>query len=79
MSECMWGAVDSIPGPLVRGPGGDDLLVEGAQRLRKRTDRAILGLFGGNLLDWGQFLYRNDNFLALLAAEPDRRTTCWTG
>jgi len=25
-----------------------------------------------NLLEWGQFLYRNDNFLALLAAEPDR-------
>jgi len=29
-------------------------------------------VFGCNLLEWGQFLYRNDNFLALLAAEPDR-------
>jgi uroporphyrinogen decarboxylase len=57
---------------LVEGPGGDRLLVEGARRLRESTDRAILGVFGGNLMEWGQFLYRNDNFLALLAAEPDR-------
>jgi len=40
--------------------------------LREGTDRAVLGVFGCNLLEWGQFLYRNDNFLALLAAEPDR-------
>jgi len=38
--------------------------------LRRRTDRAIVGLFGGNLLEWGQFLCRNDQFLYLLAAEP---------
>ncbi len=48
------------------------LLVEGARRLRESTDRAIVGVFGGNLMEWGQILYRNDNFLALLAAEPDR-------
>jgi uroporphyrinogen decarboxylase len=29
-------------------------------------------LFGGNLLEIGQFLYRNDNFLMLLAGDPDR-------
>ncbi len=71
MPECMW-ALSAPPGPLVEGPGGDAAFVEGAKRLRARTDRAIIGLFGGNLLEWGQFLYRNDNFLALLAAEPDR-------
>ena len=54
------------------GPGGDRQLVDGARRLRESTDRAIIGVFGGNLMEWGQFLYRNDNFLALLAAEPDR-------
>ena len=36
------------------------------------TDRAIIGLFGGNLLEIGQFLYRIDNFLMLLAGEPAR-------
>jgi uroporphyrinogen decarboxylase len=71
MPECMW-ATPCPPGPLVEGPGGDAVFVEGAKRLRARSDRAIVGAFGGNLLEWGQFLYRNDNFLALLAGEPSQ-------
>lgn len=71
MDECMWCAMASPLGPLVSGPNGDQILVDGACRLRERTDRAILGLFGGNLLETGQFLYRNDKFLMLLAAEPE--------
>ena len=72
LAENMWCAVQSPPGPLVSGPDGPRLLAEGAKALRARTDRAIVGLFGGNLLEIGQFLYRNDNFLMLLAADPDR-------
>lgn len=72
LAENMWCAVQSPPGPLVAGPNGQELLAEGARRLREQTDRAILGLFGGNLLEIGQFLYRNDNFLMLLAAKPRR-------
>ena len=41
-------------------------------RLRQQTDRAIIGLFGGNLLELGQWFYRNDNFFMLLAGEPER-------
>ncbi len=37
-----------------------------------RTGRAIIGLFGGNLLETGQFLYRNDVFFMLLAGNPRR-------
>ena len=70
MEECMWTAVAAPPGPLADGPEGLKRLAEGARDLRKKTDRAIVGLFGGNLLELGQFLYRNDNFLALLAGEP---------
>ncbi len=70
--ESMWTGIASPPGPLVSGPDGDRRLIEGAQRLRAGTDRAILGLFGGNLLECGQFLYRNDNFFLLLAGEPER-------
>lgn len=70
--ESMWTGIASPPGPLVGGADGDRLLVEGARRLRAESDRAILGLFGGNLLESGQFLYRNDNFFLLLAGEPDR-------
>jgi uroporphyrinogen decarboxylase len=70
MDECMWTAVHSPPGPLPAGAAGQRQLAEGARALRAGTDRAIVGLFGGNLFEMGQFFYRNDNFLMLLAAEP---------
>ncbi len=69
-SESMWTSVHSPPGPETAGADGAAKLKEGARSLRERTDKAILGLFGGNLLEFGQFLYRNDNFFMLLAAEP---------
>jgi uroporphyrinogen decarboxylase len=72
LAECMWAAVASPPGPITAGPEGEKLLVAGARELRQKTDRAILGLFGGNLLELGQWFYRNDNFFMLLAGEPER-------
>jgi uroporphyrinogen decarboxylase len=70
--EAMWTAVTAPPGPLVDGPGGDTIFAAGARRLRASTDRAIIGLFGGNLLEIGQFLFRNDRFFMLLAGEPEK-------
>jgi uroporphyrinogen decarboxylase len=72
--ECMWtsSAAAAPPGPLAAGPEGARRLRQGATRLRARSDRAIVGLFGGNLMEAGQFLYRNENFFLLLAAEPAR-------
>ncbi|HXP61601.1 MAG TPA: uroporphyrinogen decarboxylase family protein [Dongiaceae bacterium] len=72
LAECMWSAVASPPGPITVGTGGAAVLARGARQLRGRTDRAILGLFGGNLLELGQWFYRNDNFFMLLAGEPER-------
>jgi len=69
-AECMWGAIAAPPGPLASGPERKRILAEGAKRLRQQSDRAIIGLFGGNLLEIGQFLYRNDNFLMLMAEDP---------
>jgi len=66
MQESMWTAFGGPPGPWV----DQAQLREGAKRLRQRTDKAILGGFGGNLLETGQFFFRNDNFFMLLAAEP---------
>lgn len=68
LSECVWTAVQAPPGPSV----STDDLREGAKAFRAATDRAIVGLFGGNLLETGQFLYRNDNFFMLLAGEPKK-------
>ena len=65
LGESMWTAIASPPGPV-----DENELSEGAKRLRAGTDRAIIGLFGGNLFEVGQFLYRNDKFMMLLAAEP---------
>ena len=68
LAESMWHVMTCPPGP------GVDLvqLRAGARRLRQNTDRAILGGFGGNLLEVGQFLYRNDNFFMLLGSEPQQ-------
>ncbi len=70
LQKVMWTAncCAAPPGPLV----SDAELAAGARRLRGATDRAIIGLFGGNLLEIGQFLFRNDRFFMLLAGEPDR-------
>ena len=67
--EHMWTGVASPPGPSISSPAE---LAAGARRLRAKSDRAILGLFGGNLLEMGQFYYRMDNFLMMLAGEPER-------
>ncbi|MBW7997339.1 MAG: methyltransferase [Candidatus Glassbacteria bacterium] len=72
MAECLWTAIGSPPGPLASGDAGRKLLRERASLLRNSTDRAIIGLFGGNLVELGQFLFRHDNFFMMLAAEPKR-------
>jgi uroporphyrinogen decarboxylase len=72
LAEGMWTGVRSPPGPITDGLEGPELLAAGARQLRAESNRAILGLFGGNLLEMGQFYYRNDNFLLLLAADPSR-------
>ena len=70
--ESMWTAIAAPPGPLTDGPEGWSKLAAGARALREQTDKAIIGLFGGNLLELGQFMFRNDNFFVLLAGEPNQ-------
>lgn len=70
MQECLWTSVPSPPGPIVWGSDGREKLRQGARQLRLHTDRAIIALFGGNLMELGQFLFRHDNFFMLLAADP---------
>ena len=67
--EHMWTGAAAPPGPSVSTPAE---LAAGARALRAKTDRAIIGLFGGNLLELGQMFYRMDNFLMMLAGEPAR-------
>ncbi len=70
--KVMWSVLRSPPTTIDYDEEGLWALEEGARALRASTDRAIIGLFGGNLLEMGQFLFRNDNFFLLLAAESER-------
>jgi uroporphyrinogen decarboxylase len=67
MRECIWTAKPSFPGPL-----DPARLAETARRLREKTDRAVVAVFGGNLLEMGQYLYRMDRFMMLLGEAPAR-------
>jgi uroporphyrinogen decarboxylase len=68
----MWSKVAAPPAPIGLDPEGLAELAAGAQALRASTDRAIIGLFGGSLLENGQKFFRIDNFLAMLAGEKAR-------
>jgi uroporphyrinogen decarboxylase len=50
---------------------GLKLLAEGAARLRRSTDRAIVGLFGGNMFEIPQWLFRMDNYLLYMGMYPE--------
>jgi uroporphyrinogen decarboxylase len=67
----MW---TGVPTPGAHLPLDDDglaCMTQRASALRESTDRAIVGLFGGNLFELPQFLYRMDNYLSYMALYPD--------
>jgi len=70
--KVVWSAAGTPPAPIGYDEAGLVKLAAGAQRLRAATDRAIIGLFGGNLLENSQFLYGMANFYMMLASEPAR-------
>jgi uroporphyrinogen decarboxylase len=67
----MWTAVPSPGGHIPLTDQGCAELAAGARSLRESTDRAIIGLFGGNLFEVPQFLYRIDNYLMHMGLYPD--------
>lgn len=72
LNQVMWSRIGSPPAPAGFDPQGLKEWEEAATRLRKSTDRAIYGIFGGNLMEIGQFLFRIDNFFMELASNPKR-------
>jgi len=66
MKKVMW---DHMKGPLWKNSSRADfykILRQKAKKLYEETDYAIMMGFGGNLFEWGQFLYRTDEFLVNL-------------
>ncbi len=73
VSRTMWtGTAAAPPGPISLQDEADlAYLRRGAEALRRSTDRAVVGLFGGNLFELGQWLFGMENFFSMLASEPD--------
>ncbi|MFQ6039215.1 MAG: uroporphyrinogen decarboxylase family protein [Candidatus Poribacteria bacterium] len=72
MEKVTWGALPTAPW---HEPLTDEYLTEikrRAKHLYETTDYAIMAAFGGNLLEWGQFLRRFDNFLLDIVGDPKR-------
>lgn len=67
----MWTGIPTPGGHIPLTDEGCRKLAEGARKLRESTDRAILGIFGGNLFEAPQFLYRMDNYLLHMGLHPE--------
>ena len=72
LAQVMWCRLGIPPSPAGLDEKGLSTRRESARRLRESTDRAIYGTFGGNLIEIGEFVFRIDEFLYLLAADPRR-------
>jgi uroporphyrinogen decarboxylase len=66
MNRVMWSYMTDPLWKNSSKPGFYQMLREKAKRLYEETDFAIMFGFGGNLFEWGQFIYRTDEFLANL-------------
>ena len=71
LGRSVWSGVATPGSHLGMSDEGLAALSEGAKRFRETTDRAIVGLFGGNMFEIPQFLFRMDSYLMSLAAEPE--------
>ena len=71
--DVMWLNVPCPPVTMdYKTPEGAKELRETAAATRGSTDRAIYGIFGGNLVETSQYVFRMDNLLCDLLANPDR-------
>jgi uroporphyrinogen decarboxylase len=72
LGKQIWSAV---PHPGAHLPLTDEnlkVMAENARALRESTDRAIIGLFGGNMFEIPQMLFRMDNYLLYMAMYPEQ-------
>jgi len=72
LNQVMWWRLGVPPSPAGLDWAGQKIRRHSAKALRESTDRAIYGTFGGNLIEIGEFLFRIDNFLLQMLANPDR-------
>ena len=72
LGQTSWTSVASPGAHISLDEKGLAELAAGARKLRESTDRAIIGLFGGNMFEIPQWLYRMDNYLMYMGLYPDK-------
>ncbi len=72
LSHTVWTGVASPGAHLPPSEKGLAEMADRAKKLRESTDRAIVGLFGGNMFEIPQMLFRMDNYLMFLGLYPDK-------
>jgi uroporphyrinogen decarboxylase len=72
LSHTVWTGVASPGAHLPMDEKGLAEMAAKAKILRESTDRAIIGLFGGNMFEIPQMLFRMDNYLMYLRLYPDK-------
>ena len=72
LGHTIWTGVVHPGAHLNLDPAGLDEMKKRARVLRGKTDRAIIGLFGGNMFEIPQMLYRMDNYLLYVGMFPDK-------
>jgi len=68
----MWSAVVHPGAHIEMDEAGLKEMAASAKAFRESTDRAIVGLFGGNMFELPQMLYRMDNYLLATGMYPDK-------
>jgi uroporphyrinogen decarboxylase len=72
-NDAMWLSLPCTPMPInYISPEGNKKLREIAANTRGSTDRAIYSIFGGNLVETSEFIFRMDNLLCELLSNPPR-------
>jgi uroporphyrinogen decarboxylase len=72
LRQIMWVRLGIPPAPAALDEPGLKVMAANAKGLRASTERAIYATFGGNLVEIGEFAFGMENFLCLLAEDPER-------
>ena len=67
----MWTGVATPGGHLTLNDEGLQELAAGARKLRESTDRAIIGLFGGNMFEIPQYMFHMDKYFTYMGLYPE--------
>ncbi len=71
LGNTIWTGVPHPGAHIKMDDAGLKEMADKAKKLRESTDRAIMGLFGGNMFEIPQFLFRMDNYLMYMSLYPD--------